>query len=221
MDKERKSIVDFCYILMNEKSIELKKFLKVQGINQINCGLRSISHMRDCYNLYYSKELNYSGIIKNELSNDVNLSSIPKEEIALAMLFFNKDGYSSYCKKYREYWDWVEKRNDARYSTTISHGKNYDSKNMMHTFRLLHMAKEIAIEGIINVERADRDFLLDVKDGKFEYEELIQKAEIIKGQLSCLYEKSKLPDYSDKNRVNELLVGFRKKYYKELRQLQE
>ena len=82
------------------------------------------------------------------------------------MLYFNKDGYSVYCKKYKEYWEWVGKRNEARYNTTMSHGKNYDSKNMMHVFRLLLMAKEIAEEGKINVYRNDREFLLSIKEGK-------------------------------------------------------
>ena len=61
------------------------------------------------------------------------------------MLYFNLDGYSSYCKKYKEYWAWVSKRNEERYKSNISHNKNYDAKNMMHTFRLLHMAKEVQI----------------------------------------------------------------------------
>lgn len=187
MEKERKTVLDFCYILSNEKSIALKSFLEQQKIQAINCGLSRIPHMKDCYNLFHSIELNYSGIAKNEYSNDVNLSTIPKGETAIAMLFFNKDGYSSYCKKYREYWEWVEKRNDSRYSATISHGKNYDSKNMMHTFRLLHMAKEIAIEGKIHVARSDREFLLDIKNGKFQYEELVEKAEFLKNELTELY----------------------------------
>jgi len=60
----------------------------------------------------------------------VCLSSIPKGSWQEALLYFNRDGYSTYCKEYREYWDWEEKRNDARYENTQSHGKNYDAKNM-------------------------------------------------------------------------------------------
>ncbi len=45
---------------------------------------------------------------------------------------------------------WVEHRNKARYNTNIEHGKNYDSKNLMHTFRLLDMAEEIARERTLN-----------------------------------------------------------------------
>jgi hypothetical protein len=57
---------------------------------------------------------------------------------------FNKDSYSIYCREYKEYQEWEKKRNEQRYQSTLSHGKSYDAKNMMHTFRLLNMAEEIA-----------------------------------------------------------------------------
>lgn len=219
MEKKRKSILDFCFVLDDGKSVEIKKFLATQNLDQTNCGLSRIPHMKDCYNLYVSSEWSFSGIARNELSNDVNLSNIPKGERPVAMLFFNKDGYSSYCKKYREYWDWVEKRNDVRYSNTVAHGKNYDSKNMMHTFRLLHMAKEIAVEGRIIVERSDREYLLEIKEGKYEYDELVEKAEYLKEELISLYKTSHLPNLPDINLINMLLIQIRKEFYSEVEQL--
>ncbi len=72
-------------------------------------------------------------------SNDVVLSSIPKGMEPIGTMSFNKDGYQLYCKDYRDYWDWVEARNPERYANTVSHGKNYDAKHMLHTFRLLDM----------------------------------------------------------------------------------
>jgi len=171
--------------------------------------------LKDCNNLYHSLEIPYKGIIKSERANDVALSSIPKGEEAIGMLFFNKDGYSTYCKKYAAYWNWVEKRNEERYKTTVSHGKNYDSKNMMHTFRLLHMAKEIASKSTINVRRPDREFLLDVKSGKFEYDELVSWAEERKFELEELYATSNLVEKPDLDKINELLISIRTKFYAE------
>ncbi|MCJ8290601.1 MAG: nucleotidyltransferase domain-containing protein [Crocinitomicaceae bacterium] len=213
VEKKRKSVLDFCFVLESGTSVLVEDFLKKRNLNQEDCGLARIPHMRDCFNLYSKAETPYKGIMKNDSSNEVAISSIPKGEEALIMLFFNKDAYSSYCKKYREYWDWVKKRNQDRYATTIAHGKNYDSKNMMHTFRLLLMAKEIALEGTINVERSDRTYLLDIKNGKFEYDELVKCAEELKEELSELYEKSKLPDLPNRDRVNQLLVAMRKEFY--------
>jgi len=95
----------------------------------------------------------------------------------------------------------------------MSHGKNYDSKNMMHVFRLLLMAKEIATEGKVNVHRKDREFLLSIKAGKFEYEELVAKAAAMKDELLLLYQQSTLADTPDEVLVNKILIKMREVYY--------
>lgn len=213
VDKERKSVLDFCYIRTQKQSVLVTGFLASQNLDISICGLVKIQHMKDCYNLFYAEEKGYQGIAR-ENANEVCLSSVPKEEEPIGMLYFNVDGYSSYCKKYKEYWTWVEKRNDERYKNNVAHGKNYDTKNMMHTFRLLHMAEEIAKEGIVNVRRTDRDYLLGIKNGDFEYDELVNKAEELKGSLDVLYDQSDLMKRPDLNLANELLVNVRSEYYK-------
>ncbi|MBL7732911.1 MAG: nucleotidyltransferase domain-containing protein [Chitinophagaceae bacterium] len=214
IEKERKSVLDFCYIYDGREAIEAGKFFKENNYLPQKAGLAAVHHLRDCYNIYYSEQNVYSGIVKKEEANDVCLSSIPKGERPIGLLFFNKDAYSAYCKKYREYWDWVDKRNVERYNTTIEHGKNYDSKNMMHVFRLLLMAKEIALEGKVNVWRKDREFLLGIKQGNYEYDELVAKAEILKGELSSLYGRSALQLSPDLNSINNLLIEMRRRYYR-------
>ncbi len=215
VDEKRKSVLDFCFVYNSKQTLPLESFLKENNYQQEHIGLAAIPHLKDCYNMYHSTLLSYSGIMKKDISNDVNLSNIPKEETPVAMLYFNKDGYSVYCKKYKEYWDWVAKRNDERYRNTMSHGKNYDSKNMMHVFRLLLMAKEIATEGKINVLRNDREFLLGIKAGNYEYDELVEKAELLKNELPLLYANSALPETPDVDMINELLVKMRDRYYNE------
>jgi uncharacterized protein len=215
VEKERKSVLDFCYVYIDARAVELKKFLDENRYQQENFGLAAIAHLRDCYTLYHSRDKHYAGIMKKEEANDVCLSSIPHGENPVGLLYFNKDGYSAYCKQYKEYWDWVEKRNEDRYNTTVSHGKKYDSKNMMHVFRLLFIAKEIATEGKINVWRKDREFLLDVKQGKYEYDDLVDRAETLKDELQELYRESLLQEQPDIKKVNELLVSMRAAYYSE------
>ena len=95
----------------------------------------------------------------------------------------------------------------------MAHGKHYDSKNMMHVFRLLLMAKEIATEGKINVWRNDREFLLDIKQGKFEYDDLVKQAETLREELKALYAKADLPDEPNLGQVNKLLIEMREAYY--------
>ncbi|HEX7845758.1 MAG TPA: nucleotidyltransferase domain-containing protein [Chitinophagaceae bacterium] len=207
--EERKSVLDFCYVHEGRDSIGLKQFLSRRGFEQEKMGLTAIPHLRDCYNLFFSNQYKYSGIVRKDEANDVCLSSITKEEKPVGLLYFNKEGYSLYCKKYKEYWEWVEKRNDERYNTTMTHGKNYDSKNMMHVFRLLMMAKEIAIEGKINVWRKDRQFLLDIKEGKYEYDDLLTKAGELKDELPLLYKNAELLGQPDISLINKLLFQLR------------
>jgi hypothetical protein len=214
VEKERKTVEDFCYVRTEKQSILLPEFLKENTFEASNCGLVKIPHMKDCYNLFYSKTILYNGISRAE-ANEVCLSSVPKTEQPIAMLYFNVDGYSSYCKRYKEYWTWVDNRNEERYNNNISHDKNYDAKNMMHTFRLLHMAKEIGATEIINVKRNDRVFLLSIKNAAFEYDDLVFKAEAMKIELETIYETSNLQDRPNIETVNNLLITLRERFYSE------
>ncbi len=211
--KDRKSVLDFCYINYKQGAIPLLKFLELKHWKQENCGLINIPHMRDVFGLYYSETENFSGIIRNENSNDVCVSSIPKGLEQLALLYFNRDGYSTHCKEHKEYWDWVDKRNQERYQDTQSHGKNYDAKNMMHVFRLLEMACEIGREQKINVKRPNRDFLLEIKSGKFEYDDLLKMAENLQLELDQSFENTTLLDTPNIQYINEIAYKIREEFY--------
>ena len=213
MGKERKTVLSFCYVNYGQGSISLNKFLEINNYKQENCGLINIPHMKNMYALFYGENVGYSGIMKNELSNDVRLSSIPKEEKKVALLYFNKDGYSKYCKEYKEYWEWVENRNENRYQNTKSHGKNYDAKNMMHTFRLLEMAIEIANDKKITVKRPNREFLLNIKAGNYEYDELLEMANEKQGEMENAFENSDLQEKPNREKINELTYSIREKFY--------
>lgn len=216
MSLERKSILDFCYIVRNHGSISLKKWLKANEYDQNKCGLVKIANMRDLYAVFYdhNDNLGYKGIANKPTSNDVSLSSIPKSEKKVGIFSFNLDGYSTYCKKYKAYTDWVKDRNPARYQNTVEHGKNYDAKNMMHTFRLLDMAYEIATEGQINVHRPNRAFLLRIRSGEFEYQYLLNQAKDRLEEVKEAFEKCDLPERPDRKRLNEMLIGLREEWYR-------
>ena len=215
VEKERKSILDFCYVIDGHGSINLLKWLTINDFNQQQCGLVSIPHFRDAYAVFYDRTgmLGFRGIMNKPNSNEVALSSIPKDMPSAGVLSFNKDGYQTYCKDYRDYWDWVQKRNEERYANTVSHGKNYDAKNMMHTFRLLDMAEEIALSGTIQVRRPNREFLLKIRAGEFEYDELLKWAEDKIDRIEILFEKADLPDIPNMDSVESLLANIREQWY--------
>lgn len=215
MNKERNSILSYCFVNYAQGAIPLLKYLELKGWKQEHCGLINIPHMKDMYGLFYDETSNFNGIIRREDANEVCLSSIPKELEQKAMLYFNRDGYSTYCKEYREYWQWVEKRNEERYKNTQSHGKNYDAKNMMHVFRLLEMACEIGRDKRINVRRTNREFLLEIKSGKYKYDELLKMSEKLQFEMEKAFEKSTLPETPNREYINELTHKLRDKFYNE------
>lgn len=215
MGKRKKTLLEFCYLLRAQGSIALPLWLAQTGRQQENIGLVSIPHFRDTYGLYYDEDgtKKYAGVMRKENATTVLLSSIPKEEAPINHLHFNQDGYTKYCKDYKEYWEWVEKRNEARYQNTIESGKNYDAKNMMHTFRLLDMAIEILRDGKVVVERPNREELLTIRKGEWQYEDLIKKAEVKMEEVERVYQESFLPNEPDYKRVEALLIELREDLY--------
>jgi hypothetical protein len=212
VDKKRKGVLDFCYVSYEQGSIPILEYLDAHGMIQEKCGLAKIPHMHEIYGLYYD-DPTFQGVVRNEDANDVALSSIPKEKELVTVMSFNKSGYSKHCKEYKEYWDWVEKRNDNRYANTVTHGKNYDAKNMMHTIRLLKMCEEIGLEGKLNVRRTDREYLLKVKAGEFDYDELLKTAELKIKEIENIYSFSDLPLIPDVELLTQTLVEIRRAYY--------
>ncbi|ELR72535.1 hypothetical protein C900_01313 [Fulvivirga imtechensis AK7] len=212
VEKERKGVLDFCYVVWQQGSIPVKEYLKLNDLKQEQCGLARIPNMHEIYGLYYGHD-SFAGIIRKDSANDVALSPIPKGMEPVALMSFNKSGYSKYCKEYKDYWEWVGKRNDARYQNTIQHGKNYDAKNIMHTFRLLHMCEEIAREGKLNVRREDREYLLSIKRGDFQYDKLLELAEQKISAIDDVYKIANLPEAPDVQKLNTLLVTIRSDYY--------
>lgn len=215
MDGPRKSVLEFCHVVEGQGSVPLNDWLAARGLRQFDCGLVKIPHMRDVFGIYHdaSRALGYRGIIRSEESTELNLSSIPKGEEPVGWMNFNKDGYKKYCREYREYHEWLANRNEARYATNVAHGKNYDSKNLMHTFRLLDMAEEIARDGRITVRRPNSGELMRIRRGEFEYGELIARAEEKIERIEALFAASDLPEEPDRERLEAALVEIREAWY--------
>ena len=159
----------------------------------------------------------YSGIVhpdELEKSNEVRLSSIPKGEMPICFMTYNKDAYTCHCREYMEYQEWVQKRNQKRYSKAVEAG--YNQKNMCHCIRLLTMAKEISEGKGFKLWRTDdRDFLMAIKNGDYTYEYLIDYAEKLLKEVEENLPKCNLPDHVDKKYVSWLTGVLRKAYYRQ------
>lgn len=222
VDEKRKSILDFCYVTRDlGGTIHFPKFLEMNNWNQKEIGLVAVSNFKDSYELYHLSQLSnnefFRGVYSEDReSNEVLLSSVPKGIKPICYLNFNKDGYSKYCKDYREYWDWVKIRNQSRFEANVNNEKNYDVKNLMHTFRLLQMANEIAKEGKIIVRRSkkDRDFLLKIRNAEFDYDYLVQSAENLYLEVQHNFELSSLPDNPNIQKLEDVMIEMKKELYK-------
>jgi len=216
VDKVKKTILDFCFVIDGYGTIPLREFMAINGyLRQGQFGIVNVPNAKDTYALFYDeKSLGYRGIMnEDETSNEVRLSSIPKGETSVGVMLYNKDGYTKYCNDYKSYWDWVENRNNDRYETNAQHGKNYDSKNMMHCIRLLRMAREIGLTGEIIVKRPDVSDLMEIRNGVREYDDLLNEANTIISELNNIFDSSTLPDTVNHNFVNDLLIKIRTEFY--------
>lgn len=237
--KEKKTPIDFCKIIEDYATVPLRTWLEKNGYEQQFCGLVKIDHARDSYALFYDhnahscfselvpeilreplKEQNlkdgkplglgYKGI-GVEKSNVIRVSSIPKDEKQVGIISYNQDGYTVYCKDYTDYWDWDKKKNEQRFLKSSE--KKYDVKNMMHCFRLTEMSMEIASGKGIIVKRPNRDFLMQIRNGEMDYEELLALAEANLKEADRMFKESSLRDAPDYDNANQILIQIRKSFY--------
>ena len=230
--------IECCHIVEGDRTVSAEQWLSQHDLLAERCGLTALPHVRDGYALFYADDYKqdamfFRGLFRSEggqenstLSQDVCLSSIPKGMQPRAWLVFNKDDYSRRLRDYHDYRAWEQSRNQDRYQVTLRHGGGYDAKNMMHTFRLLRMAKEIADTGQPQIIRPDRDELLSIKAGHFDYDELMAKATEELKKLDESYAVCALPAEPDVNQIERWAIEIRKAWYSklsdyDLRQCQE
>ena len=74
------------------------------------------------------------------------------------------------------------------------------------------MAAEIAAEGVLRVRRPNRDYLLRIRAGEFDYEELVARAEEKLAEIREAFEHCSLPAEADRDAVNAALREIRLRF---------
>ena len=207
--EKRLALLDFCHVPQGQGSLPVTEWLAARNLDPGKCGLTSVQHAAGMFAIYHDPDANYRGLVSPKDPDALIFSSVPKEAAPLGWMQFNHDAFRAHCKAHREYWEWVGQRNEERYATNAQHGRGYDSKNLLHTIRLLDMAGEIAREGALRIRRPNRGFLLRVRSGEFDYEELVNRAERQLLEVMAAFEMCGLQDQPDRGRVNRLLVKIR------------
>lgn len=132
------------------------------------------------------------------------LLSLPSDMVAQGMKdeVAKERAYEDAMTTWQAYQDWEKERNPARKAMETKYG--YDVKHAMHLVRLIRMAKEILAEGVVRVHRPDKDELLDIRNGKWPFEKILDVADNADHELGELYEKSTLRDKPDHKGISDL-----------------
>ncbi len=208
--EKRKHLREFCYILHEQGSVPLGKWLERMGFVEEDCAVIRVNHATGMYAVFHLPD--GRGIFTKKDEAAIVCSSVPKEVSPLAWMSCNEDAFKAHCRSHREYWQWVSLRNEERYEVNASHGRGYDSKNLMHTLRLLEQAIEIAREGRIILPRPNAEWLKKVKSGVYAYEDLLKIADEKSLEMEEAFLASSLPDTPSRTMAGEVLLEIREDF---------
>jgi len=121
-----------------------------------------------------------------------------------------ENAYAQAERYFNQYEHWKKNRNPKRAGMENKHG--YDLKHASHLIRLISEGRELLTTGFITFPRPDVEFLRNIKNGKYKYEELEEMLESCDGEFDKLYKGSKLQRTADRNKVDELCVKLTRKY---------
>lgn len=126
-----------------------------------------------------------------------------------AIIKFNKEEYKITLEKWNQYWEWKRNRNKVRSEMEERFG--FDGKHASHLIRLLRMGVEILRDEEVIVKRPDAQELLNIRNGAWTYEQVIQYAEEMDKEVrEVWYKKTSLPKQSDIKFAAQLLMKAQK-----------
>jgi predicted nucleotidyltransferase len=123
--------------------------------------------------------------------------------------------YTTALTQYNQYMNWKKNRNPKRALEEEKMG--FDGKHAMHLVRLTKMCKEILTTGEVVVSRPDARELLEIRNGKWTYDELINWADSQEKEIDKIYKNSKqiLPHSPNKSFLNDLCTGLIEEFYED------
>lgn len=174
----------YASILCREQTTTLADWLHTHGLQENQVALARVLSAPSVYALY--RQATAHGLFGRDRTGPIDVRPMPESEF-LGYVYYNAEGFSAQLRRCAQYREWLQKRNPARLVTAASlppgQGQ-YDTKHMGHVFRLLHTAREIALEGRIHVRRTwDNAFLREVRAGRIPLQELLQQAEALIDEL--------------------------------------
>jgi hypothetical protein len=99
--------------------------------------------------------------------------------------------YENAKKGWAQYQNWKSSRNLERAKLEEKFG--YDTKHASHLVRLIRMGSEILTTGKVNIWRGDIDAqeLLDIRNGSWTYDKLIEYSQLLSEKMEEIYRSGK------------------------------
>ena len=201
---------DFCWLVpikMPESTFPLRPIpIKKTGIKLTECHCAAVEQLSNAYRLYHYGP-SARGVFRGGL---IVCESIPKDDEVtkcVGMLIYNRAEHERAVRDHAHYWQWRQHRNEARWQSQERGERDFDAKNMMHTFRLLLSGENILRNGepLVRFEGTQRKLLLDIRNGKFAYDDLIRMADERFAEFSASLTTSTLPDSVETRQIDNLL----------------
>lgn len=180
------------------------KYFKFTGDDMIahNKDHRLVPYGNNIFGLY---QMNGYTLFDNRfLLNTAYDEQAHPNEHPIRILKFNTEVYNHDKDDHSAYWEWKENRNETRSQLEEQFG--YDTKHAMHLMRLLRTGKEILTEGVVNVKRPDAAELLEIRHGKYTYEEILELANGLDDEIKQTYKTSGLRRSVDRKRASEIII---------------
>lgn len=160
----------------------------------------------DLYRLYHHGK----GFIDDNGMNIILKSIEPERERCdfAGVVRVNIDEYNKEKREYDSFWEWMANRNEERYANCWDNNKTCDMKNLMHCVRLLICAESIALYGrpIVEFKGEDREFLMKIRRGEEDADEILDMAEEKMKKLEDLFKASSIPESIDRKKICSMLL---------------
>lgn len=203
--EERPHIISNCEIVYADGRV---KKLSIENLKEFD-GYFATELNKSNYRIYSSTNSNLNAGVFTEKAGQIREIDNRYAENFVGTMIVNRPEFEKRLNDWKHFWEWKKNRNEKRGELEEKYG--YDTKFAMHAIRLLRQGYEILTEGTVNVYRKDREELLDIKNGKWTYDEVINYAVDMESKLNDICDGKKYvvpyePDLAKLNRLFKEIV---------------
>lgn len=120
-------------------------------------------------------------------------------------LYSREKRYIQAKLEWDKYQNWKKNRNPERAVLEEKYG--YDTKHALHLYRLLTEGEELLTNHTITLPRPDVELLMDIRNGRYSYDQLMEMIGDVDLKFDKLYQESTLPKSPDINKLDNLCVN--------------